>query len=73
MKNNLSVFVKNARKRYHLTQVDAAEKSGVGIRFVRDLEQGKASLQMDKVNQLLHLFNAQLGVIELQETNQNSF
>lgn len=69
MENSLSAFVKCARKRYHLTQMDAAEKSGVGIRFVRDLEQGKASLQMDKVNQLLHLFNAQLGVVELQESD----
>ncbi|MDR0830148.1 MAG: transcriptional regulator, partial [Prevotellaceae bacterium] len=38
---NLSEFVKNKRKEFELTQVDLSEKSGVGLRFVRELEQGK--------------------------------
>jgi len=65
METDLARFVKEKRRQYHLTQEDAALKAGVGLRFVRDLEQGKSSLQMDKVNQLLYLFNAQLGVTEL--------
>ena len=56
----LSKFVKGQRKMYHLTQVDLSEKSGVGLRFVRDLEQGKPTLRMDKVNQVLELFSAEL-------------
>ena len=40
-----------------------ARKAGVGLRFVRDLEQGKATLRMDKVNQVLHLFGKTLGLV----------
>ena len=53
----LSRVVKNLRKEHGLTQEDLAMKSGVGLCFIRNLEQGKASLRMDKVNQLLDLFN----------------
>lgn len=56
MENSLSLFVKEMRKRFGLTQVDLAEKSGVGLRFVRELEQGKTTLRLDKVNQVLALF-----------------
>ena len=56
----LSRVVKNLRKEYGLTQEDLAMKSGVGLCFIRNLEQGNASLRMDKVNQLLDLFNYEL-------------
>ena len=62
----LSKFVKEQRKIYHLTQVDLSEKSGVGLRFVRDLEQGKPTLRMDKVNQVLNMFGAELGPIKME-------
>ena len=52
--------VKALRKEYGLTQEDLAMKSGVGLCFVRNLEQGKQTLKMDKVNQLLDLFNYEL-------------
>ena len=55
--------VKALRKEYHLTQEDLAYKSGVGLRFVRELEQGKQTLRMDKVNQVLNLFNLELGPV----------
>lgn len=60
----LSKFVKEQRKMYHLTQVDLSEKSGVGLRFVRDLEQGKPTLRMDKVNIVLDMFGAELGPVK---------
>lgn len=56
-KTLLSQTVKQLRKEYRLTQEELAMKSGVGLNFVRNLEQGKPSLRMDKVNQLLDLFN----------------
>ena len=59
----LSKFMKEQRKMYHLTQVDLSEKSGVGLRFVRDLEQGKPTLRMDKVNIVLDMFGAELGPV----------
>lgn len=58
--NNLSNTVKMLRKQYNLTQEDLSLKSGVGLRFVRDLEQGKESLRLDKVNQLLDFFNYEM-------------
>ncbi|MCT4603209.1 MAG: helix-turn-helix transcriptional regulator [Marinifilum sp.] len=60
---SLSEFVKQKRKLLNLTQQDLADKAGVGLRFVRDLEQGKATLRMDKVNQVLILFGKELGPV----------
>lgn len=57
----LSDFLKNKRKQLNLTQQQLAEKAGVGLRFIRDLEQGKTTLRMDKVNQVLKLFGQELG------------
>jgi len=59
--NKLSTYIKDMRKNFGLTQVDLADKAGVGLRFVRDLEQGKTTLRMDKVNQVLKLFGQELG------------
>lgn len=61
----LSSFVKEKRKELGLTQQDLAEKAGVGLRFVRELERAKPSLQMDKVNQVLLLFGHELGPVPL--------
>ena len=57
----LSDFLKDKRKKLNLTQQQIAEKAGVGLRFIRDLEQGKTTLRMDKVNQVLILFGQELG------------
>ena len=62
--------MKLLRKQYGLTQEDLSYKSGVGLRFIRDLEQGKKTLRMDKVNTVLALFGKELGVIE-QEKGDN--
>lgn len=60
---SLLIFLKEKRKQLNLTQSDLAEKAGVGLRFIREMEQGKTTLRMDKVNQVLKLFGAELGVI----------
>jgi len=62
----VSQFLKEKRKLLKLTQQDVADKAGVGIRFIRELEQGKETLQMDKVNQVLQLFGFKLGPISLK-------
>ena len=64
MANVIADFVKEMRRQICMTQVDLADKSGVGLRFVRDLEQGKPTLRMDKVNQVLALFGRQAGPVE---------
>lgn len=63
----LSQFVKERRKRLGLTQEDLSFKAGVGLRFVRELEQGKESLMMDKVNQVLSLFGHELGPLPIEK------
>ncbi|HMY43735.1 MAG: helix-turn-helix transcriptional regulator [Chitinophagales bacterium] len=67
MKTSFSEFVKEKRKQLKLTQPELAERSGVGLRFIRELEQGKVSLRLDKVNQVLALFGTQVGVIKNNE------
>ena len=59
----ISAFVKAKRKNLGLTQIILAEKAGVGLRFVRDLEQEKPTLRLDKVNQVLDLFGSEVGMI----------
>ena len=56
------------RKQYNLTQVELSEKSGVGLRLVRELEQGKQTLRLDKVNQILNLFGSEVGVVPMNKT-----
>ena len=58
--NVLAKYVKEKRKEFGLTQVDLSQTAGVGLRFVRELEQGKETLRLDKVNQVLKLFGSQM-------------
>ena len=66
----LSKFVKAMRKQYNLTQVELSEKSGVGLRFVRELEQGKQTLRVDKVNQILNLFGNEVGAVSIEREEE---
>ncbi len=61
---SISAYVKSMRKRYSMSQLELSQKSGVGLRFVRDLEQGKATLRLDKINMVLDLFNGQIVVAQ---------
>ncbi|MBO2011317.1 helix-turn-helix transcriptional regulator [Hymenobacter negativus] len=69
MLNPLSAFVKQRRKLLQLSQPDLAAKAGVGLRFVRELEQGKATLRLDKVNLVLRLFGHELAPAPLDRTH----
>lgn len=66
MSNNLSTYVKEMRRQFGLTQVDLAAKSGVGLRFLRELEQGKETLRLDKVNHVLMLFGHEVGPVPIK-------
>ena len=57
--NSIAQFVKTRRREAGLTQAEFAMRSGLGLRFVRDLEQGKETVRMDKVNQALAMFGMQ--------------
>ena len=63
MLDPLATFVKQRRRQLRLSQPDLAAKAGVGLRFVRDLEQGKSTLRLDKVNAVLQLFGHEVGPV----------
>ncbi len=54
--NKIAEYIKKNRKSAGLTQQEFALRSGLGLRFVRELEQGKKTVRMDKVNQALSMF-----------------
>ena len=60
----LSEYIKQKRKENGLSQVELAERAGVGLRFVRELERGKQTLRMDKINDVLALFGDRLGPVK---------
>ena len=62
-KTSLTETIKQLRKQYGLTQEQLAYKSGVGLNFVREMEQGKATVRLDKVNQVLNLFNYEMAPV----------
>ncbi|MCH8549823.1 MAG: helix-turn-helix transcriptional regulator [Balneolaceae bacterium] len=68
--NELIDFVKNRREQLGLTQKELADRAGVGLRFVRDLEQGKETLRLDKVNQILVLFGHKMGPIKIEDRDE---
>ncbi len=59
---SLSSDMKELRRSAALSQVELAERTGVGLRFVRDLEQGKPTVRLDKVNQVLAIFDCELKI-----------
>ena len=64
---NIGEFVKQSRKELGLTQEEFAMRAGLGLRFVRELEQGKKTLRLDKVNQALAVFGAKATVGRLNK------
>lgn len=69
--NPIVTFIKARRKALKLTQVDVAFKSGVGLRFIRELEQGKTTVRLDKVNQVLFLFGKQVGITDMDRPEED--
>jgi len=61
----LRKFIKSKRKSGGIAQPELADRAGGGLRFIRHLEQGKMTLRMDKVNQVLRLFGHVLGPVPL--------
>jgi len=68
----IAEFVQKNRKRAKLTQVELADRAGVGLRFIRELEAGKQTLRLDKVNQVLRLFGHTLSPLRRSATDLRS-
>lgn len=64
-KEELKDFVKKRRKALKMTQETLANKSGIGLHFIRDMEQGKQSLNLQKVNQVLFMFGAKMTPVPI--------
>lgn len=62
------IRVREQRIALNLSQIELSKKSGVGLRFVRELEQGKQTLRVDKVNQILNQFGSEVGVVQINIT-----
>ena len=65
--NKIGNYIKEERKKAGLTQEEFAMRSGLGLRFVRELEQGKETVRMDKVNQALAMFGKEAVPGEKEE------
>ena len=59
--NRIAKYVKSQRKQLGLTQEEFALRSGLGLRFVRELEQGKETVRLDNVNQALAMFGMEVA------------
>ena len=57
--SRIGEYIKEERKKAGLTQEEFAVRSGLGLRFVRELEQGKETVRLDKVNQALAMFGCE--------------
>ena len=64
-----SDIVKNKRKELKLSQEELAMRVGVGLRFIRDLEQGKKSIRLDKLNQVLNYFGLEVSAVNMRRDN----
>ena len=64
---NIGEKIQLLRKNAGLTQMEFSKRVGVGLRFVRDLEQGKSSVRLDKVNQVLQFLGHHLEVVSNNE------
>ncbi len=67
--SGIAATLKELRSKAGLTQQESARRSGVGLRFVREVEQGKTTVRMDKVNQVLALFGYHLEAVKDHETS----
>ncbi|MBQ5674570.1 MAG: helix-turn-helix transcriptional regulator [Lachnospiraceae bacterium] len=65
--SKIGEYIKQERKKAGLTQEEFAMRSGLGIRFVRELEQGKETVRLDKVNQALAMFGMEAVPGKMEE------
>ena len=70
--NKIAEYIKNSRRAAGLTQEEFAARSGLGLRFVRELEQGKETVRMDKVNVALGMFGMEAVPGKIERTDEEA-
>ena len=65
---SLGAKVQELRKKSGLTQVEFAKRVGVGLRLVRDFEQDRRGIRLDKLNQILKFLGHHLEIVSNQES-----
>ena len=68
----LANFVKTKRNEVKLTQEEFAERAGVALTVIRKIEQGKETLNLEKVNQVLKMFGHTLAPVNARELTKNN-
>ncbi|MBQ9194606.1 MAG: helix-turn-helix transcriptional regulator [Bacteroidales bacterium] len=68
----LGAYIKAKRNMYGRSQVELAMRASVGVRFIKDMESGKPTLQLDKVNQVLYLFGEELAPQKINADDEKS-
>jgi y4mF family transcriptional regulator len=63
-------IIKIKRKELKLSQEELAMRVGVGLRFIRDAEQGKQSIRLDKLNQVLRYFGLEVGAVKMRRDHE---
>ena len=58
----LGLIVRRERKAQKLKQAELAAVSGVGIRFIVDLEAGKPTVQLDKVLRVVNTLGCEIQI-----------
>ena len=66
---SINIQIKNLRKKLNLTQIDFARRAGVGLRFLRELEKGKTTVRLDKLNQVLDFLGVHLELVRNENMN----
>lgn len=61
-------FVRTERKKLGYTQFELAKRIGVGLRFLKELEQGKKSVRLDKVTEVLNYFGYEIAPVLKKKT-----
>lgn len=68
--DDLAEFIENHRKALGITQVDLAGASGLGPRFIGDLERGKPTCEIGKTLRVLKMLGIELQVITRNDADE---
>ena len=70
--HTINLQIKDLRKKLGLTQVDFAKRAGIGLRFLRELERGKTTVRLDKLNQVLDFLGVHLELRRNESMNSET-